>query len=97
MLCNPGNTLNLSGCEQLANVDGLQGLGGLTALQSLTLNLGRCSQLASVDVLRCLADLTALQSLTLDLSDCKQLADLGRRFDSKADFLAALGVEQRPR
>ena len=36
-------TLDLNECKQLANVDGLQGLGGLTALQSLTLDLGqRC-------------------------------------------------------
>ena len=69
-------TLDLSSCRQLANVDGLQGLGGLTALQSLTLNLGYCRQLTNVDGLQGLGGLTALQSLTLDLSGCSQLANV---------------------
>ena len=52
-------------CSQLANVDGLQGLGGLAALQSLTLSLMNCSQLENVDGLKGLSGLRALQSLKL--------------------------------
>ena len=58
----------------------------------------QCSQLAEVTALGAgLENLQALTSLHLDFSSYRQLADLGRRFDSKVDFLAALGVEQRPR
>ena len=41
---------NLAGCKKLANVDALQGLGGLAALQTLTLGLDDC--FANVDALQ---------------------------------------------
>ena len=84
-------TLRLDGCSQLANVDGLRGLGGLAALQSLTLNLNDCEQLANVDGLQGLGGLAALESLTLDLKYCRRLSEnLQRSFDRKDEFLMAL-------
>ena len=62
-------TLSMSKCARLANIDGLQGLAGLTELRSLSLDLAKCVQLTSVDALRSLRALTALQALTLNLSD----------------------------
>ncbi len=59
-------TLNLSRCNSLANIDGLQGLGNLT-----TLDLSGCEGLTNIDVLEDLGNLT-----TLDLSGCEDLANV---------------------
>ena len=45
-------TLRLSSCEQLENVEGLQGFEGLGALQTLELYLSDCRKLERVDELQ---------------------------------------------
>ena len=89
------HTLDLRFCAQLANVDGLQGLARLAALQTLTLHLNGCAQLANVDGLQGLAGLAALQTLELYLYGCSKLGDkLRRNFTSKVEFFRALGLRE---
>ena len=62
--------------------------------QPLHLNFRNCSQLAEVTALGAgLEKLQALTYLNFDFGGCSELSGtLQKRFESKADFVAALGA-----